>query len=37
MEEVLSDLGQGRYKRVMVNAGEEKLNQLATGSTKGAA
>ena len=37
MDEVLSDLGQGRYKRVMVNASEEKHSQLATGSTKGAA
>jgi ABC-type uncharacterized transport system fused permease/ATPase subunit len=26
MDEVLSDLSQGRYKRVMVNASEDKLN-----------
>lgn len=37
MEEVLTDLSQGRYKRVMVNASEEKMNQMATGSTKGQA
>jgi ABC-type uncharacterized transport system fused permease/ATPase subunit len=37
MDEVLSDLSQGRYKRVMVNASEEKLNQIAVGSTKGSA
>jgi ATP-binding cassette subfamily D (ALD) protein 3 len=40
MDEVLVDLSEGRYKRVMVNASEDKLNQLAvmaTGSTKGSA
>lgn len=37
MEEVLDDLSHGRYKRVMVNQSEDKINQLAIGSTKGAA
>lgn len=37
MEEVLDDLSHGRYKRVMVNASEDKMNQLAIGSTKGSA
>lgn len=37
MEEVLDDLSHGRYKRVMVNASEVQVNQLAIGSTKGSA
>lgn len=38
MDEVLSDLSAGRYKRVMVNASEEKVNmqnQITFGSIKG--
>lgn len=37
MTEVLDDLSNGRYKRVMVNASEERVNEIAVGSTKGAA
>jgi ATP-binding cassette subfamily D (ALD) protein 3 len=37
MEEVLEDLSNGRYKRVMVNASEEKVNEVQMGSTKGSA
>jgi ATP-binding cassette subfamily D (ALD) long-chain fatty acid import protein len=37
MDEVLNDLSNGRYKRVMVNASEHAKNEIAVGSTKGGA